>query len=37
LTESVFDLTELKDVAGTTPYNMEQGVALTVEWLKKAA
>jgi nucleoside-diphosphate-sugar epimerase len=37
LTESVFDLSELKDVAGTTPYNMEQGVALTVEWLKKAA
>jgi len=37
LTESVFDLSELKDVAGTTPYNMEQGVALTVEWLKQAA
>ena len=37
LTESVFDLSELKDVAGATPYNMDQGVALTVEWLKQAA
>ena len=37
LTESVFDLRELKDVAGATPYDMEQGVAITVEWLKRAA
>ncbi|HSA87225.1 MAG TPA: NAD(P)-dependent oxidoreductase [Nitrospira sp.] len=37
LTESVFDLSELKNVAGATPYDMEQGVALTVEWLKQAA
>lgn len=37
LTESVFDLSELKNVAGATPYDMEQGVALTVEWLKRAA
>lgn len=37
LTESVFDLSELKDVVGPIPYNMEQGVAITVEWLKQAA
>lgn len=37
LTEAVFDLSELKEVAGATPYNMEQGVSLTVEWMKRAA
>ena len=37
LTEAVFDLSELQNVAGATPYDMEQGVAITMEWMKQAA
>jgi nucleoside-diphosphate-sugar epimerase len=34
VTEMVFDLGPLRDVVGELPYTMEQGVDLTVEWLK---
>ena len=37
LTDAIFDLQELERVAGATPYNMEQGVAITVEWMRADA
>ena len=33
-TEMVFDLTPLREIAGELPYTMEEGVDLTVEWLR---
>lgn len=33
-TEMVFDLTELREIAGELPYTMEEGVDVTVEWLR---
>lgn len=37
LTEAVFDLSGLERVAGSTPYDMEEGVSLTVEWMRASA
>lgn len=35
LTSSQFDMEELKEVVGTLPYSMEEGVNITVNWLRK--
>lgn len=35
LTNSVFDMSEMKGICGPLPYNLEQGVKETVEWLSE--
>jgi GlcNAc-P-P-Und epimerase len=34
LTESIFDLSKTREVCGETPYSLDQGAALTAEWLR---
>ncbi len=34
VTEMVFDLTPLREIAGELPYTMTEGIDLTVEWLQ---
>ena len=35
LTNAIFDLTDLEEVCPELPYGTQQGVALTVEWMRK--
>lgn len=35
LTSAVFDLTPIKEISGEQPYSLEEGVALTVEWMQR--
>lgn len=35
LTEMVYDLTELEQIAGPLPYSLEESTALTVAWLRE--
>ena len=34
VTEMVFDLTPIREIAGDLPYSMTEGIDLTVEWLR---
>ena len=36
LTEAVFDLSPVESIVGTLPYDMKQGVEITVDWMRKA-
>ena len=36
LTDAVFDMSPLELIAGTLPYDMKQGVEITVDWMRKA-
>ena len=36
LTDAVFDLRVLESIAGTLPYDLEQGVAATVDWIQRS-
>jgi nucleoside-diphosphate-sugar epimerase len=35
VTEMVFDMGPLREIAGDLPYSMEQGIELTVDWLRE--
>lgn len=35
LTDAVYDLTPLREIASDTPYSVETAVGMTVEWMKK--
>lgn len=35
LTDAVYDLTPLREIASDTPYSIETAVGMTVEWMKK--
>lgn len=37
LTNAVFDLSELESIVGTIPYSIEQGVGITVNWMRRFA
>lgn len=35
ITEMVYDTDQLKEIAGPLPFSMEEGIAITVDWLRK--
>jgi hypothetical protein len=37
MTQAVFDLTTLRAVCGDLPYDAQDGVQITVDWLKQVA
>lgn len=36
LTNAVFDMNQLKEICGDLPFSVEEGVKLTVDWMKKS-
>jgi hypothetical protein len=35
LTDAVFDLTPIRKISGETPYTLDHGVAITVDWMRR--
>jgi nucleoside-diphosphate-sugar epimerase len=35
LTETVFDMTEMRDICGPAPYSMDAGIAMTAVWFRE--
>jgi GlcNAc-P-P-Und epimerase len=35
LTNAVFDLSQIREISGEQPYSLQEGVAITVEWMRR--
>jgi hypothetical protein len=35
ITDMIYDLNDLKQVCGNLPYSLEEGVAITINWINK--